>query len=87
MNLKKCSKCKIEKPLTDFFNSSRYKDGKYCSCKECQKNTTILSIIKKWGTLNNYYSEYRNRLIGGNPSIIYTKKKSISKSHGIEFDI
>ena len=32
-----CSKCSINKPLTEFFNSNKSKDGKTSNCKECEK--------------------------------------------------
>lgn len=35
MCLKKCSKCEIEKPLSEFNNSARFKDGLYTICKSC----------------------------------------------------
>jgi hypothetical protein len=33
-----CTKCKIEKPLTEFHNSKAGKFGKTSYCKECHKN-------------------------------------------------
>jgi hypothetical protein len=33
--MKKCSKCGIEKPLSEFNSDKRKKDGKYTSCKTC----------------------------------------------------
>ena len=33
---KTCNKCGQEKPITDFHNSSRTKDGKNYYCKECE---------------------------------------------------
>lgn len=35
--MKRCTKCKIQKELTAFNNSSKSTDGKKSSCKECQK--------------------------------------------------
>jgi len=86
MLLKKCSKCNEEKYYSEFYDAKRYKDKKYPSCKRCCAETTKKSIIKKWGTLSNYYSEYRNRVTGGNPRIIYSKKKCNAKTHGIPFE-
>ncbi len=34
---KPCSKCKIIKPLSEFYNDKRSADGKYSSCKTCRK--------------------------------------------------
>lgn len=33
--MKKCSKCKEEKEISNFYKSKRYKDGLYPSCKDC----------------------------------------------------
>jgi len=46
LKVKKCSKCKKEKPLDDFYKDTRYNDGKYPSCKSCIK------LMKA-----NYYNE------------------------------
>ena len=35
MCLKKCNKCENEKPLSEFNNSVRFKDGLYTICKSC----------------------------------------------------
>lgn len=37
MGTKKCGKCEIEKPLDNFSNRKRSKDGKVSWCKECFK--------------------------------------------------
>lgn len=84
---KQCSKCKSKKPFTEFFKAKRYKDGCYPSCKKCCRITTNKSILKKWGTLKEYYAEYRNRIVGGNPRTIYSKKKNSARNHGITFAI
>lgn len=35
MPRKKCSRCQLEKPLNQFYNNKRTKDGKSYTCKEC----------------------------------------------------
>lgn len=35
--MKTCSKCRIEKPLTDFYKDSRKKDGLRTDCKTCSE--------------------------------------------------
>ena len=36
--MKKCSKCKTEKPLDDFYPDKRYSDGRQSYCKGCLSN-------------------------------------------------
>lgn len=84
--VKQCSKCSAQKSLSEFYDAKRYKDGKYPSCKNCCKIATGKSIIKKWGTKQKYYAEYRNRIVGGNPRTICAKKKCNALSHGIAFE-
>lgn len=56
--MKKCTRCKIEKPLTDYCLNKDTKDGRDYSCKECvskrrkelyeqdkQRNTVIIDLI------------------------------------------
>lgn len=35
--MKVCSKCKVEKPYSDFYNSAKSKDGRGNRCKSCDK--------------------------------------------------
>ena len=35
--MKKCSKCKTSKPISEFWNDRRRADGKLPSCKSCRK--------------------------------------------------
>jgi len=35
--MKTCTKCKIEKPSTEFYNTKKNKDGKSYYCKECNR--------------------------------------------------
>lgn len=49
METKKCSKCGIEKPLSEFYNNSETKSGKSSQCKKCHKES-----CKK-----NYYEKYK----------------------------
>ena len=36
--MKKCNKCKVEKPLTEFYKAKTKKDGHEYKCKSCKKD-------------------------------------------------
>lgn len=52
--MKKCSKCKNEKPFTDFVKCKVRKDGFYPYCKECKKIENQ-NYVKKY---NDQYKRY-----------------------------
>ena len=64
--MKVCSKCKIEKPETEFFKSTKNKDGLRGSCKVCHQAQTT-----SWRELNrelynrnarNYYARDKDKI-------------------------
>jgi hypothetical protein len=48
MSEKTCTVCKQSKPLGDYYNFKKSKDGKSWRCKECDKNTTIDSRRRRY---------------------------------------
>jgi len=58
--MKVCSKCSIEKPRTEFYKSSRMKDGLQSSCKSCNDKFTKASRAAK----PEKYRERRKELRG-----------------------
>ena len=36
--MKTCTKCKENKPTTEYNKMARYSDGLFCYCKDCQKD-------------------------------------------------
>lgn len=57
-SVKKCSKCRRELPLTEFYNSKSMSDGKDCYCKDCRK-------LKQ----KEIYNHRLGRTNGGNPAL------------------
>ena len=92
MDLKKCSKCKVEKSLTEFNKNSSTKDKLRCFCKTCDRMNNsqwCKNNREKHNTYNNNYIKKRRaedesfRLAGNLRSRIYqalikqiTKKNS-----------
>jgi hypothetical protein len=60
---KVCTKCKIEKPIDEFHNDKRRKDGKYTWCKECNNKLSIEWLIKNPNHAREYYVEHRDALV------------------------
>lgn len=46
MDTKVCSKCKVEKPLSEFYSDKRLKSGKASSCKSCQNKRKKLIAFR-----------------------------------------
>ncbi len=55
--MKTCYKCKIEKPLDDFYNLSSSKDGKQYNCKECRRKEYQKNREKN----NKYYEKNKQK--------------------------
>ena len=72
--MKKCSKCKIEKPLDEFYKNKSQKDGLARYCKICDKviSKKYPTDYNKW---KNYYKEHYNK---NKDKRIILNKKSIS---------
>ena len=49
--MKRCTWCKAEKPLSEFYNAPRgrkgYPDGKMAHCRECHKAQCARNVVKK----------------------------------------
>lgn len=56
MSTKKCNKCSVEKPLTEYHKGKAYKDGYQPKCKLCVKQYYLENNIK----LKQYHQNYRN---------------------------
>lgn len=60
MSFKKCMNCATTKPMDDFYNLKKARDGKQTQCKQCQ--------IKR-------YEHYVKKIKASPASIIKTSKK------------
>ena len=68
--MKNCSKCKQEKPLTDFYKNKSYKDGYGNQCKQC----TISYSTDKYQQNKELHFEPRSALVGGKDGLEYIEK-------------
>jgi hypothetical protein len=61
--MKTCSRCKLEKPITDFNRQGDTKDGLTYKCKPCAAETT-----KQWAEKNrDHVRRYNNARYAANP--------------------
>ena len=69
--MKICSKCKVEKIESDFYNSKQYKDGLRCQCKTCDNLNNKASYLKN----RDKYIEKRSEEYSLNKDIINEKRR------------
>lgn len=59
MQTKICSKCKIDKPHSDYFKDNLRKIGIRCKCKDCCSLDTKEWRVKNRSEYNNYVAAWR----------------------------
>lgn len=59
MKTKICSRCKIEKPHSDYFKNSAKKNGIRCRCKECDRIYVYSWRERNKSEYNNYAAAWR----------------------------
>lgn len=74
--MKKCTKCREFKPLSDYFNDKSRKDDLYPWCKQCCNKKFIEYGHTKNGLLTQMYATQRNRSKNRNYKLpVYSKKE------------
>ena len=72
--MKKCPKCKETKPLFDFYNNKKLKDGKQCYCKPCFNSS-----------MSKSYRKYQQQNWNGVANVIRGHMKASSLKKGLEW--
>ncbi len=67
--MKKCFKCNIEKPLSDFYRHKQMKDGHVNKCKDCNKKDVAEHRAKNIDKIREY-----DRARGSRQSASYTRE-------------
>lgn len=55
--IKRCTHCNLEKPSTEYHNSTKRKDGKYPRCVSCRRAESIQNREKRRAYNQKYYTE------------------------------
>ena len=80
METKICSKCKIEKPVTEYFKDTKRKIGIRCRCIACCKIDTMEWRENKRSHYNNYAASWRAK----NPGRQH--KTDIKRHYGLSIE-
>jgi hypothetical protein len=83
--MKKCTKCKAEKPRTEFYNNRTHKSGKTFWCKVCsnhQSNQVGKETKSLWASRTYFNNKHQN------PELyLWKQAKHRAKESGLPFDI
>lgn len=77
--MKKCFKCKIEKPISEFYRHKAMADGHLNKCKDCSKFDTKANRCEKI----EYYREYDAWRFSNDPRVKERHKKYLNTPIGM----
>ncbi len=80
--MKKCTKCGIDKELSQFNKDKKNKDGLRCYCKTCNSN-----IGKKWNENNKEWKNSCRAAYARTTEGKYIKLKASAKERSLEMQI
>lgn len=85
---KTCTKCKVEKPYTDFHKDKYQKDGYRCSCKSCQQIAHIKRYEKDPEGQKARAKDYRKRLKESSPEKLFisNRRTKLKRSYNISLE-
>jgi hypothetical protein len=72
--VKTCSKCKVTKPLDEFYNHLAANDGKQKTCKACQKAYSKSEVCK--ANRKAYYQKTKTQHI----------ERNLKRQYGVDWD-
>lgn len=79
--MKACTKCKVEKPFTEFSKDSRSKSRLQCKCKSCAAAYQAQNREKLSAKQSQYYSANRDKKARYNAAYNAANRKSIAVSN------
>lgn len=77
--MKKCTKCKIKKDLSEFYKRRTSKDGFLAHCKSCEKQYCKSRKDKIKKSNNIYYSKNKSKIISKNKEWVNSNKDKIKE--------
>ena len=77
--MKKCSKCGIEKPLTEFYKDRQKKNGHRSQCKSCTKKLYAENKEEIAKNRAKYYAKNKEKIVKRNAKYYVENKEKFAK--------